>query len=368
MTSGVVILLTGVLCAAACALLGTFLILRREAMMTDAISHAILPGLVAGYWIASGPNLLTGVVGATGAALLTVALVEALQRTRRIEGGEAMGIVFPAMFALGTVIVSRSFSNAHLDTDAILYGNIEFSSFERFAIAGHDLGPSSLWLMSVLLVVNVTFLFLFYKELKLTTFDPGLAATIGLSPVLIHYGLMFVLSMTTVGAFTAVGAILVVALVIVPAATAYLLTDDLFEMIVGSAMIGALSAVSGYWLAIWWDASVSGGIVTMTGVFFGLALLFSPTEGLVARARRTRVNRQRFAVDMLLMHLSTHELTPDAPSESSIGHISAALHWTPGETAGTIRRAVDRNLASRTNGTVVLTNQGRDAVRTLLDR
>ncbi len=368
MTSGTVILLTGVLCAIACALLGTFLILRRMAMMTDAISHAILPGLVAGYWISNSPNLLVGTVGATGAALLTVTLVEALQRTRRIEGGEAMGIVFPAMFALGTVLVSRYFTNVHLDTDAILFGNIEFSFFDRIVIGGNDLGPQSLWVMGILLVINITFLFLFYKELKLTTFDPGLSATLGFSPVLVHYLLMFVLSVTTVGAFTAVGAILVVALVIVPAATAYLLTDNLIEMIVLSGVIGALSAISGYWVAMWLDVSVSGSMVTMTGIFFGSALLFAPQQGLVAKARQARINRDRFALDMLVMHLSTHERTSEEATESTLGHISAALHWTPEATNRTVNRAIDQDLVIQYEGNLVLTSQGREKVQWLLAR
>ena len=368
MSPDTVILLTGVLCAVACSLLGTFLILRKMAMMTDAISHAILPGLVFGYWLANGANLLIGAVGATAAAILTVSLVEALQRTRRVDGGSAMGIVFPAMFALGTILVSRFFSDVHLDTDAILYGNIEFSFFERLFIGDRDMGPQSLWVMGTLLVINIAFLALFYKELKLTTFDPGLAAAIGFTPVVVHYALMLVLSITTVGAFTAVGAILVVALVIVPAATAYLLTERLILMIVGSGVIGALSAVTGYWLAIRIDGSVSGSIVTMTGVFFGLALLFSPSQGLVAQARRNKSNRQRFALDMLLMHLSTHEYTEEEASENSLGHISAALHWTPEATTRTIRRGVDRNLVARSNGTVELTGQGREAVTALLER
>jgi manganese/zinc/iron transport system permease protein len=367
MTSGTVILLTGVLAAVACSLLGTFLILRRMAMMTDAISHAILPGLVGGYWLANSPNLLVGAAGATAAALLTVAMVEALQRTRRIEGGEAMGIVFPAMFALGTVLVSRFFANVHLDTDAILYGNIEFAFFDRLVLGGRDLGPTSLWVMGVLLVVNIAFLFSFYKELKLTTFDAGLATTLGFSPVVMHYLLMFVLSITTVGAFTAVGAILVVALVIVPAATAYLLTDRLLDMIVLSALVGAASAVSGFWLAMWIDGSVAGGMVTMTGVFFGSALLFSPAEGLVAKARRNQLNRERFAMDMLVMHLATHEKTRFAAPESTLGHIGAALRWSPEAAGRTVRRATDRGFVEQRGGNVVLTDSGRERVSWLLE-
>lgn len=359
MTSGTIILLTGILCAMACALPGSFLILRRMAMMTDAISHAILPGLVFGYWIAGSSNLLTGTLGATAAAILTVTLVEALQRTRRVESAEAMGIVFPAMFALGTILISRYFANVHLDTDAILFGNIEFSAFDRLIISGRDLGPQSLWIMSILLVLNIAVLTLLYKELKLSTFDPALSQSLGFSPVLVHYALMFLLSITTVGAFTAVGAILVVALVIVPAATAYLLTDRLLDMMLGSAAIGAIGAILGYWLAMWVDGSIAGGIVTATGILFGLALLFSPTQGLIAQRRRSRRNKQRFAIDLLLIHLFTHERTPDEFTESSLGHIGAALHWSPEQALTTIRLANTRGMVGRANGNVVLTQQGR---------
>ncbi len=365
MTSGTVILLTGILCAMACALPGTFLILRRMAMMTDAISHAILPGLVFGYWLAGSANLITGAVGATAAAIITVSLVEALQRTRRVHSSEAMGIVFPAMFALGTILISRYFANVHLDTDAILYGNIEFSSFDRLIVSGRDLGPQSLWVMSILLVINITVLTLLYKELKISTFDPALTQTLGFSPVLIHYLLMTLLSITTVGAFTAVGAILVVALVIVPAATAYLLTDRLLEMMIGSALIGAIAAIGGYWLAMWIDGSIAGGIVTMAGILFTLALLFSPQQGLVAQRHQHRLNRQRFAVDMLVMHLFTHERTADEYSESSLGHIGAALHWSPDQAMRTIATATDRGMVVRANGNVVLTEQGRHYVQRL---
>ena len=366
MTSGTAILLTGIICAVACALPGTFLILRRMAMMTDAISHAILPGLVFGYWMAGSANLIVGAVGATAAAIFTVTVVEALQRTRRVESSEAMGIVFPAMFALGTVLISRYFENVHLDTDAILYGNIEFSAFDRVIMNGRDLGPQSLWVMSILLVINITVLTLLYKELKISTFDPALAQSLGFSPVLVHYLLMLLLSITTVGAFTAVGAILVVALVIVPAATAYLLTEKLLDMMILSAMIGALGAIGGYWMAIWIDGSISGGIVTMLGMLFTLALLFSPSQGLVAQRRLAGRNRERFAIDLLVMHLSTHERTEDEYTESSLGHIGAALHWSPEQAMKTIYKAVDRGMVVRANGNVVLTEQGRHYVDRLI--
>lgn len=368
MSYGTIILLTGVLCASACALLGSFLILRRMAMMSDAISHAILPGLVFGYFIANGPNILTGALGATGAALLTVLIVQILERSHKIDISAAIGIAFAAMFALGTILISKYFSNVHLDSDAILYGNIEFSSFDRFSLGDRDLGPSSLWIMGTLCVINLAFLLLFYKELKLTTFDPGLAAAMGIAPAVVHYALMAILSVTAVGAFSAVGAILVVALIIVPAATAYLLTDRLPLMIGGSVAIGALSAVCGYFSALATDASVSGFIALWTGVFFTLALLFAPGQGIVAQWFQRREHRERFAIDMLLVHLLNHSGTREQHAESTVGHIGAALHWSPDRAERTIDRARNRGYLLREHGELILTPRGRELAQQVRTR
>src|SRR5690606_8944193 len=211
------IMLTAVFAGAACSLVGVFLVLRRMAMMADAISHAILPGLVASYVLANGPNLAAGILGASAAGLLTVVLVEALQRSGRVKSDGAIGIVFPALFALGTLVISRWFANVHLDADAILFGEIAFAPFDRLIIGGTDYGSQPMIVLGVLTLINLALIVAFYKELKLSTFDPSLSAALGFSPVILHYGLMTVVSTTTVGAFSAVGAILVVALMIVPA-------------------------------------------------------------------------------------------------------------------------------------------------------
>jgi len=367
-SSAVAVPLTGVLVASACALLGTFLILRRLAMMSDAISHAILPGLVAGYVLAAGPNLLTGFLGAAAAATLTVLLVEALQRTRRVDGGAAIGIVFPAMFALGTVVVTRSFANVHLDADAILFGNIEFVAFETLTIGGRDLGPQALWVMGALCLLNLAFVGVFFKELKLSTFDPALAAALGFSPAVLHYALMVALSFTSVGAFTAVGAVLVVALMIVPAATAYLLTDRLGVMIALSVAIGAVSALAGYRAAVVLDASIAGAMVTATGVCFAAALLGSPSHGLLAKAWRTRRNRARFAAEMLVVHLAHHEGTAEQEAESRIAHLGEGLRWSDAATGGVVADAVRRGWVERSNGHLRLTEPGRRTARGVLAR
>ena len=359
MSSGTVIVIAGVLVATACALLGSFLVLRRMSMMADAISHAILPGLVAGFFFAHGPNLLAGFIGAAFAALITVSLVEAIQKSGRVGNDAAIGIVFPAMFALGTVIVSRYFANVHLDADAILYGNIEFAAQDTLLVNGVNLGPQSFWVMGSLLIMNFLFITLFYKELKLATFDAGLAATLGFSPHLINYGLMVVVSLTAVGAFTAVGAVLTVALMIVPAATAYLLTHKLKIMIGLAALIGALSAIGGYLVAVTVDTSIAGAITTVAGILFLLAIVFSPSQGMLARALHLRQQRLYFATENLVIHLSQHEGTLAAESESSIRHLSSELRWRPDFAQRVIQNAIRQAFVIRTNGHLALTEAGR---------
>jgi len=359
MSSGTVIVIAGILVATACALLGTFLVLRRMSMMADAISHAILPGLVAGFFFANGPNLLAGFIGAALAALLTVSLVEAIQKSGRVGNDSAIGIVFPAMFALGTVIVSRYFANVHLDSDAILYGNIEFSAQDSLLINGMNLGPQSFWVMGSLFIMNLLFVTLFYKELKLATFDAGLAATLGFSPHLIHYGLMVVVSLTAVGAFTAVGAVLTVALMIVPAATAYLLTNRLKVMIGLAALVGALSAIGGYILAVVVDTSIAGAITSVAGILFLLTMVLSPSQGIVARAIQLRRQRLYFATENLVIHLLQHENTSVAESESRIEHLSSELRWKPEFAQHVIQNAIQREFIVRTNGHLALTQAGR---------
>jgi manganese/zinc/iron transport system permease protein len=324
-------------------------------MMADAISHAILPGIVFGYFLADGPSLLLGFVGAFLASTLTVTLVAALQRSRKVDEGSAIGLVFPAMFALGTVLVSKYFANVHLDTDAILYGNIEFSFFDRFLFNGRDLGPQSVWIMSGLLVINLIFLLVFYKELKLTTFDGALAAAIGISPVFMHYAVMSMLSVTTVGAFTAVGAILVIALVIVPAATALLLTERLSMMLILAVVIGAVSALAGVKVAFWLDASVAGSIVMMTGVSFLLALLFSPTQGMVAAIVRRRRQRAQFALEVMLGHLLAHR---GDPAETSRSNLPVHLNWPTGKVDELVKTAQRRGYLTNGGEELALTPRG----------
>ncbi|HUG16175.1 MAG TPA: metal ABC transporter permease [Thermomicrobiales bacterium] len=358
MSAQATVLLTAVFAALACSLVGTFLILRRMAMMADAISHAILPGIVLAYFVANGPNLIAGVAGATLAGLTTVVLVEFLERTGLVKSDAAIGIVFPALFALGTFFVSRFFSHVHLDVDAVLFGEIAFAPFDRLIVGGRDLGSQPLIVLAVLTVMNLLLVTLFYKEFKLATFDPGLAAALGFSPIVIHYALMAAVSMTTVGAFAAVGAILVVALLIVPAATAYLLTDRLDLMILLSAACGAASAVLGFYSAVAFDVSISGMMAVSAGILFTLAALLSPSHGLVARTLQRRGLREQFAIELLTLHLHHHETA----SERSTA-LAGELNWDSSWLNRVTQRGVERGWLWTDETDVGLTPQGREAAR-----
>ena len=349
--------------AAACALPGTFLVLRRMAMMSDAISHAILPGIVVGVLLIGSLHspLLIGAAALTG--LLTAALVETINNTGQVKEDAAIGIVFPILFSLGVILIAKFAGDMHLDTDAVLLGELAFAPFNRFTAAGLDLGPQALWIMGGVLVLNAGVLGLFYKELKLATFDPGLAASLGLSPRLLHYALMGLVSLTAVSAFDAVGSILVVALMVGPPATAYLLTERLPQMIGLSAGIGVLNAVLGYWGAHGLDASIAGSMATTTGLVFGLALLLAPRRGLVAQWSRERHQKWQFAEQMLTIHLRQHEDTPEAERECRVSHLQEHLGWDAGFAERVVRHALTNNTVRRQNGHLRLTDKGREVAQ-----
>ncbi|HYN87081.1 MAG TPA: metal ABC transporter permease [Ardenticatenaceae bacterium] len=352
--------------AAACAIPGVFLVLRRMALMSDAITHSILLGIVLAFFVTEDLTSPFLILAAAATGVLTVSLVELLNRTGLVREDAAIGLVFPALFSIGVILISRFAGDVHLDTDAVLLGELAFAPFNRFVTFGFDIGPRALIVMSAILLLNLLFIVLFFKELKLATFDAGLAAALGFSPWLIHYGLMALVSVTAVGAFDAVGSVLVVALMIAPAATAYLLTDDLARMIALSVGIGIVGAIGGYWLAHLLDASIAGSMATMMGLLFGAVFLLAPERGLIAIARRRASQRWTFAETMLAIHLFNHEGSPDAAEESRVEHLGEHLRWEPAFAARVIELADRHGTVLRHNGNLALTDRGRELARTAI--
>jgi manganese/zinc/iron transport system permease protein len=358
-SAGAEIVLIAVVTAAAAALPGTFLVLRRTAMVSDAISHAILPGIVVGFFLVHDLNSPLLVVMATATGVLTVALIEALLHSRLVTEDASIGLVFPALFSIGVILISRYAGDVHLDTDSVLLGELAFAPFDRMVIGGADAGPRALWTMGAILLLNVVVISLAWKELKLATVDPSLAALLGFSPVAIHYSVMALVSVTAVGAFDAVGSILVVALMIAPPATAYLLVDRLAPMLGVAAATAAASAMLGFGVAIALDVSIAGAMAVVCGVFFGLAFAFAPRRGLVAQARRRSAQRLELAVRMLVVHLLHHQGTPREHEECRLGGLDRHLQWSEARTHQVIREAEHRRLVKRAEDLLLATAEGR---------
>ncbi len=358
--------LIAIVTAVACALPGVYLVLRRMTLMSDAISHAILPGIVLAFFLTENLSSPLLILAAAGTGVLTVVFVELLQRTKLVKEDAAIGLTFPALFSVGVILISRFAGNVHLDMDAVLLGELAYASLNRLEIASYDLGPVSLYVMGGILMLSLVFIFVFYKELKLATFDAGLAATLGFAPALIHYGLMTLVSVTIVGAFDAVGSILVVALIAGPPATAYLMTDRLSRMLILSAVIGSVNAVSGYWLAHLFDVSIAGAIATMTLLVFGLIFLCVPNRGLIAIARRHARQRWEFAQTMLVIHLLNHEGLPEAEEESAIANLHEHLSWDPTFAHQVVRYALNNRCVLQEETQLVLTEHGRSVAQQAL--
>lgn len=357
MSADLVIVLTAVLVAVPCALLGTLLVLRQMSMMGDAISHAVLPGIVFAFFISESLGPVVSVVGAGVFGLLTAVLVEALRNTGRVKEDSSIGIVFTALFALGVFLISRFAGSVHLDLNHVLYGEIAYAPLNPLLVGSSNLGPRTFWTLGLVTVLALGLVLLLYKELKLATFDPGLAAALGLSPVLVHYLLMGAVSVATVGAFDSVGAILVVAFLIVPAATAYLLTDRLSRMMALAVLFGVASAIVGYYMAAVLDVAISGMMAVVAGGFFALALLLSPSHGLLANRLRRRRNTLSFTRSLLLAKL--HALGERATERELIRR----LGWGESGFSKALRGAARGGLVVRPGvGEVELTGKGREAV------
>ena len=350
------------LAGVSCALSGVYLVLRRQAMLADAISHSILPGLVAGFWIAHGPHLIAGFLGAVAAGLTTTLLVEGLTRTKKVANDSAIGLVFPAMFAIGVIWISLQFSNVHLDTDSVLFGEITLAVFDRFVMGGRDLGPQSVWILLAALILNIAYLFLFRKELRIATFDADHAWLQGFDSRVIHYSLMVIVTITSVAAFTAIGAILSVALIIVPAVIARLLSNRLLPIIGITLAVGLLSALLGTSSAIAADLNIPGLVSVFLGLLFGITLLFSPHQGIIAEKARRARQRMHFAIQSLLIHIHKHENTPEEATESTLHHLSDEFGWSNSWSISVVNSAERKGYLNLEQPVIRLTEKGRKQI------
>lgn len=287
-----------VISAVACVLPGTFLVLRGVALMSDAISHAILPGIVIMFLLVRQLNSPLLLVGAACAGFATVVLTEYIFQTKRLKKDAAIGLVFPLFFSVGIILISLYTRTIHLDVDMVLLGELAFAPFDRLHIFSYDLGPCALWVMGVLALCNALFTLIFYKELTLSTFDPVFAYAIGFRPRSVYYALMILTSITAVGAFNVVGSIVVVALMIAPPASALLVTDQLKPLLITSILFAVSAALLGCSFATYVDVSLAGSIAAANGLIFFIVLIVAPSKGIISSWWHMRTTRNRLANEL----------------------------------------------------------------------
>lgn len=353
----IMIILIASFVAGSCALVGTFLVLRKVAMVGDAISHAVLPGVAIAFLLTGQRSMLPMLIGAGAFGVLTVFCVGLLNRTRRMYEDASIGVVFPALFSLGVLLIARYASHVDLDLDCVLYGEIAYAPLDLWTVGTLSLGPRALWLSAFVFVGNLVWVTLCYKELKVTSFDAGIADAMGISSTKMHYFLMSAVSLTVVASFEAVGAVLVVAMLIVPPATAYLLTYRLSWMCVLSVAFGVLSAISGYGVAHWLDASISGAMAVSAGVLFVVAFVISPRYGMVWLSIKRRRMQSHFRRHLVLLHVGKDETTRCVHDD-----LERRFGWRRGVLECVIRDLVRDQLIDRSDYGLCLTEKGLHAI------
>lgn len=295
-------LLAALFACLSCALVGNFLVLRRQSLMGDAISHAVLPGIVAGFLVAGTRNTFPMLTGALTAAIIAGGMIELVRRLGRVEAGAAMGVVFTGLFALGVVLIEQGPARqVDLDADCVLYGQLE--AILWLSPSGwSDLASPAAWttlprqVLQLLAVfaICLTVILVFFKEFTLVSFDPGLADTLGLKSGLMQHVIVALAALAAIASFEAVGSILVIAMLICPAATARLYTDRMGTQVALSMLIGGATGTGGYGLGAFgpsllgYDLAVNaaGSIAVLAGIVLGLSILLAPRYGVIARYRR----------------------------------------------------------------------------------
>lgn len=268
------IILTASLVATTTAVLGCFLIMRKMAMIGDAISHAVLPGIVIAYYLTNSRASFPILIGAAASGMVVTYLIQFFNQKVKLQQDASIGISYTFLFAVGIILISFFSNDVDLDQDCVLYGEIAYVPLDTLTLGGMNVGPRQVWILGTTLLLIASSVFIGYRKLVLTTFDPAFASAMGISVVLWQYYLMAGVSLATVVSFESVGAVLVIAFLSGPAATAFLLTKDFKKMIFMAIGFGISASIIGYYTADWLAGSIAGAIATIIGIQCAIVFIY----------------------------------------------------------------------------------------------
>ncbi|NUM34231.1 MAG: metal ABC transporter permease [Candidatus Brocadiae bacterium] len=359
------IMAIGALVCSSCGILGCFLILKKLSLMGDAISHSVLPGIVIAVMLTGKIHSIWVVLAAGIMGILTPVFTDMIKKSGLVHEDTAIGAVFTTLFALGVVMVSQ-IGNIDLDVDCVLYGEIATTPLDVLILSGISFGPKAFWILAMVFSANFLFVFLFYKQLKISTFDPALAKAMGLHPERVHYLLMAMISITTIACFEAVGSILVVAMLIVPGACAYLLTQRLKIMLILSIVAGALFSISGYAITIAFqgDVSVSGSMTSAAGVFFFLVLFLSPSQGILVTLWKKYENKHSLIRDHILLDLYRQEEKGKSPITQA--HFLSEYGYTTQQDIKALKKLLQNKMVLSKEDAICLSPDGKKRAQEMM--
>ncbi len=364
------IIAAGILCAVSSSLVGTFLVLRRMSLLGDAISHAVLPGLAGAFLISGSRNSLVMFIGAVLVGVLTALGTQWIRNYGKVDEGASMGVVFTSFFALGLVMIVQAADRVDLDPGCVLYGAIELTPIDTWNILGLEL-PRVVVTLSVVSLINLSFVVFFFKELKLSSFDPALATTMGFNSTLIHYVLMTLVAVTSVACFESVGNILVIAMMIVPTACALMLSNRLLIVLFLSVGIGVVGAVVGHLAAVivpgWFgfrSTTTAGSMSAVIGIMFLLVCLFAPHQGILTRyVRAKKLSLQILAEDIIALLYRDEER---GGKGMSLGQLGDSLAASRNMLMFAMRSHLRKGNLDKSDRYVRLTDRGRETAKQLV--
>lgn len=357
-----VLLLTSI----ACSILGVFIVLRRLSMVADAMSHTVLLGIVLAFFVTHTIDSPLLLIGASISGILTVIFIEMIGKTGLVKYDDSIGVVFPMMFAIAVILISRFARNVHIDTDIVLMGEVLYAGLNTVPFLGMMISQAAIR-MGILLIINILFILIFYKELKLSTFDNEYAKLLGFPVGVLFYSLMTLTSLTAVAAFDAVGSVLVLSFFITPAASALMITKKLRNALFLSAFFSFLTSLAGYHISLILNASMSGMCAFLSMLMFLIVLIFNK-NGPIASFTRKMKNKVIIRQELFIIHLGNHAISEPFSAENSTEQIHLHLNWTNEMIIKISDQLKKSGKLKEENGYYILTDKGINEFKELCNR